>query len=255
MDTGAQGSVLALVGGAEWTAPAVDLDAWLLEQSGTTSVTVLPTANRVHPDMAMATARRHFARLGGEVVEASVLIRADAEQPSWQERLSSAAFLYLAGGDPGYLASVLAGTPAWAGIAGALARGAVLAGSSAGAMVLCGRMLRPGSAATEAGLGLLGDVLVLPHHEQWPARLGQVASVLAGEGMGGVQVLGIDECTGLVLESTGSGEGSPCRVLGAGSVTSYRLGGGAGGDGKPALVASRVERAPTEIDGGLAGLR
>lgn len=239
--------MLALVGGAEWTAPAAGLDAWLLEQSGSATVTVVPTANRVHPDMAVATARRHFAALGGEVVEAPIHTRVDAEQASWRERLGGAAFVYLAGGDPGFLASVLTGTPAWAGIVEALARGAVVAGSSAGAMVLCGRMLRPGSSATEAGLGLLSHTVVLPHHERWAARLGQVGSVLAGDAAGIAEVLGIDECTGLALDSLEASGGGSCRVLGAGSVTSYRL------EGK-ALSPAWVEHAPAEIDGRLVGL-
>ncbi|HLI56180.1 MAG TPA: Type 1 glutamine amidotransferase-like domain-containing protein, partial [Actinomycetota bacterium] len=238
--------MLALVGGAEWTAPAAGLDAWLLEQSGSTSVTVLPTANRAHPDMAVATARRHFRALGGEVLEAAVLTRSDAEQPWWRELLGTAPFLYLAGGDPGHLAAVLAGTPAWAGIVDALAAGAVVAGSSAGAMVFCSAMLRPGAGATEPGLGLLDRTLVLPHFERWVPRMGEVAAVLAGEaggaeggeaagpaaaGMGsggtgsggtgaaGSQVLGIDECTALVLSSPQVAGGGSCRVLGAGSVS------------------------------------
>lgn len=165
--------------------------------------------------MAVATARRHFRGLGGDVQDAGVMSRADALDPAVRSRLASSRLLYLAGGDPGYLQSVLVGTPAWAGMLDALAAGAVLAGSSAGAMVLCDRMLRPGSGGTEPGLGLLEQVLVLPHHERWQRRLGQVAAVLGpGEDL---RVLGIDECTGLVLE------GDACRVMGAGSVTRYRV--------------------------------
>ena len=58
---------LALVGGAEWGPPAAPLDAWLLERSGSSVVTVLPTAAKDHPEMAVATAARYFRSLGGEV--------------------------------------------------------------------------------------------------------------------------------------------------------------------------------------------
>src|SRR6266852_5827710 len=149
---------LALVGGAEWQPPAAPLDAWLLERSGSRVVTVLPTAAKDHPDMAVATAARYFRTLGGEVEAASVLTRADAEDPLWRDRLASVRFLYIAGGDPRYLYSVLTGTPAWEGMVEAHEAGAAIAGSSAGAMVLCDRMLVPWSRATEPGLGLLHDL-------------------------------------------------------------------------------------------------
>jgi cyanophycinase len=259
-----QGSLLALVGGAEWQPRAAPLDAWLLERSGSRLVTVLPTAAREHPELAVATARRHFASLGGEVEAAMVLTRADAEQPAWRARLGSSAFLYLAGGDPSHLASVLAGTPAWQGVLDALGSGRVVAGSSAGAMMFCDRMLRPGATATEPGLGVLRHTVVLPHHERWHERLGEVGAVLSGSGPPELQVLGVDECTGLVLEADpgaspdrsrepsggpGAAMGAAgCRVLGAGSVTRYRLAPGG-------LTVDWVRRAPAQVDGCLPGAR
>jgi cyanophycinase len=204
---------VALVGGAEFTPPAGALDAWLLQRCGSDLVTVIPTAARQRPDMAVRTARRHFRRLGGEVAAEMILTRTDAEDPAIAARLASARLLYIAGGDPRYLASVLQATPAWAGILDAVSSGAVLAGSSAGAMVLCARMLVPGSRATEPGLGLLQDLVVLPHHNRWRHRLGEMAAAVgSGDGQ---RLVGIDEATGLVLD------GGLWRVLGAGSVTLY----------------------------------
>src|SRR2546429_4153507 len=78
---------LALVGGAEWQPPAAPLDAWLLERSGSSVVTVLPTAATDHPEMAVATAARYFRSLGGEVRAAAVASRDDAEDPRWRDRL------------------------------------------------------------------------------------------------------------------------------------------------------------------------
>jgi len=81
---------LALVGGAEWHPPAAPLDAWLLERSGSSVVTVLPTAAKDHPDMAVATAARYFRSLGGEVRAAPVLTRAGVQAPnaSWGTLIS-----------------------------------------------------------------------------------------------------------------------------------------------------------------------
>lgn len=206
---------MALVGGAEWHPPAAPLDAWLLERSGSSVVTVLPTASREHPDMAVATAARYFRILGAEVEAAPVLTRSDAEDPSWQDRLASVRFLYIAGGDPRHLHSVLEGTPAWQGIVEAHHRGATIAGSSAGAMVLCDRMLVPWAKSTEPGLGLIPDLVVVPHFERWRSRM-----LLVGEAVRDGRLLGIDESTGLVLEADG------CLVLGAGSVSLHNVEGG-----------------------------
>jgi cyanophycinase len=245
---------IALVGGAEFLPPDAPLDAWLLERSGSPTVTVLPTAAREHPEMAVATARRHFQSLGGDVDAAMILTRSDAEDPGSRARLAAARFLYLAGGDPRYLLSVLRGTPAWEGMVAALDAGAVLAGSSAGAMVLCEWMLVPGSEELDAALGLVPGLVVLPHHDRSRGRLAEVAAVLArvrttparprspigGEGAErtGPHLLGIDEATGLVLE-----DGGRCRVLGAGSATLYRAGPGIL---PPAVVWTR--EAPAELE-------
>jgi cyanophycinase len=202
-----------------------------LERSGSSVVTVLPTAAKEHPDMAVATAARYFHSLGGEVESAPVLRRSEALDPAWRDRLASVRFLYIAGGDPRHLHDVLTGTPAWEGVLEALDAGATIAGSSAGAMVLCDRMLVPGSASTQPGLGLLSDLVVLPHFERWGERLSQVGSAV-GDG----RLLGIDEGTGLVVEEDG------CLVLGAGSVSLYRVEAG----GPPEKLWST--RAPDEME-------
>ena len=206
---------IALVGGAEWTAPATPLDAWLLERSGSPVVTVVPTAARQHPDRALASAERYFRPLGGRVEAAPVLTRADAERESVRPGLASASFIYLAGGDPRYLASVLRETPAWQGMLDAVQAGALLAGSSAGAMVLCEQMVVPGSEAAQPGLGLVPGLAVLAHANHWHARLTQITGALPPDAP--LRLLAIDEATGLVVD------GGRCRVLGAGSVTLYRL--------------------------------
>lgn len=203
---------MALVGGGEFLPPAAPLDAWLLARAGTDVVTVIPTAAGRHAGMAIATARRHFAGLGAQVEGPLIVDRSDAEDPAAGEALAAARILYLAGGDPRRIQSVLQGTPAWQGMLAALAAGAVLAGSSAGAMVLCDRMLVPGSDAPTPGLGLLGETIVLPHHNRSPARPTQAARLLGP----GVQLLGLDEATGLVIDHDG------CRVLGAAGAVLYR---------------------------------
>ena len=43
----------------------------------------------------------------------------------------------------------------------------MLAGSSAGAMVLCDPMVDPRGGAFTLGLGLLADLAVIPAHDHW----------------------------------------------------------------------------------------
>jgi len=96
------------------------------------------------------------------------------------------------------------------------------------------------------------------------ARVAESAGRLRAEFPGETlaQVLGIDECTALVLSSPQEAGGGSCRVLGAGSVSCYRLEAASGVDpagrvggraGAPALLRAWIEHAPAEIAGCLAG--
>ncbi|MBV8160349.1 MAG: Type 1 glutamine amidotransferase-like domain-containing protein, partial [Acidimicrobiia bacterium] len=135
--------VLALVGGNEWQEKC-SFDRGLLEASGGGEVVVLPTAAAYeHPDRAVEHARRWFEPLGGTVRSLDVLRRHDAEDEGTAATVRAARFLYLAGGSPMHLRSVLKDSVLWDAIVEAWEGGAVLAGSSAGAMVLCDPMVDP----------------------------------------------------------------------------------------------------------------
>ena len=69
------------------------------------------------------------------------------------------------GGSPLHLRSVLKETPLWDALVDAWAGGAVVAGSSAGAMVLCDPMVDPRGGAFTVGLGMIANLAVLPHAE------------------------------------------------------------------------------------------
>jgi cyanophycinase len=158
---------LALVGGAEFTDACDDVDRALLA-AGSLDILVLPTAAAFeHPDRAVATAAAHFQRLGAKVTSLPVLARGDAAAEAHVEAARQSRFTYLAGGSPMHLRSVLKDTPLWQALLDALDAGGVLAGSSAGAMVLTDPMVDPRGGAFTLGLGLLRRVAVVPHVEQW----------------------------------------------------------------------------------------
>lgn len=182
---------------------------------------VLPTAAaRQGPGMAVATATRWFSGLGLEVEELRVLRRQDAQSADLARLAAEGGLFYLVGGDPGLVARTLIGSAVWRAMASAWARGAALAGSSAGAMVLCSHTLVmdrwPHHEARRRipALGLVPRAVVVPHYERFGTRWS------FEEEESGQVVLGIDERTAAVWD------GSGWRAEGAGSVTVIGPGGG-----------------------------
>lgn len=175
--------MLALIGGGEWTDGCEAIDRAILEAAAVVSsraatapvgeVLVLTTAAAYSkPEMAFDTARRWFAALGATVATTPLLTRTDASDPSVLGDLRAARCIYLSGGSPFHLKSVLQGTPAWTAIVETWRAGAVLAGSSAGAMVLGDPMVDPRGGAFTIGLGLVAGLAVMPHADTWsPAKV------------------------------------------------------------------------------------
>jgi cyanophycinase len=208
--------LLALVGGAEWR-ERCQFDAELLAASGGTEVLVLPTAAAYeHPQRAVDTAATWFATLGGTVRGLMVLRRADAEDEGTAEIVRAARFIYLGGGSPLHLRSVLKDSPCWDALVAAWHDGAVLAGSSAGAMVLCDPMVDPRGGAFTLGLGLVEQLAVVPHADTWSHDKMHRTIQLAAER---ITVAAIPEQTALIRDPAGS-----WRATGAGGVTVWQAG-------------------------------
>ena len=204
---------VALVGGAEWQ-EGCDFDAELWERSGAGEVVVVPTAAAYeHPERAVETARGWFAHLGAPVRALMVLSRSDAEDPDQAEAARRARFVYLGGGSPLHLRSVLKDSPVWAALLSAWREGAVVAGSSAGAMVLGDPMVDPRGGALTIGLGLLPGLAVMPHSDLWSADKARRTVQLA---TGDLRIAAIDERTALIREPDGT-----WRAAGAGGVAVY----------------------------------
>jgi cyanophycinase len=186
---------LALVGGGEWR-EGCTFDRDLLAESGVDEVLVLPTAAAYeHPERAVETAEKWFAGLGARVRGLMVLARPDAELEVNVAAIRDARFIYLSGGSPLHLRSVLKDSPAWDAICQAWQGGAVLAGSSAGAMALCDPMVDPRGGAFTLGLGLLAQVAIIPHHNTWSEEKAKRTITLAPKGL---PIVGIDERTALI---------------------------------------------------------
>jgi cyanophycinase len=205
--------VLALVGGNEWQEKCT-FDRALLEASGGSEVLVLPTAAAYeHPQRAVEHASQWFESLGGKVRGLDVLRRQDAEDEGNAAAVRAARFVYLSGGSPMHLRSVLKDSPVWDALVEAWDAGAVLAGASAGAMVLCDPMVDPRGGAFTLGLGLVEQVALIPHHEEWDEDQARRTIELAPAGL---PVVGIDTQTALIRSPEGS-----WTTAGAGNVVVF----------------------------------
>lgn len=214
---------LALVGGAEWRT-GCDFDRELLETSGGREVLVLPTAAAYeHPDRTVETAERWFDELGATVRALRVLTRPDAVDEANAAPIADATFIYLSGGSPMHLRSVLKNSPVWDALVAAWQRGAVVAGSGSGAMVLCDPMVDPRGGAITLGLGLIEQVAVIPHHDTWSEDKAKRTLHIAPKGL---PIAGIDERTALIRNTDGG-----WRAAGVGGVTVFV-------DGQPGDLSS-----------------
>jgi cyanophycinase len=200
-------------------------DAGLLAATGQVRprVAILPTAS--FPDgedvfqrwASMGVA--HFGALGAEVEPVLVRDRSGADDPAAAQALGEADLIYLSGGKPGHLIRALDGSAVGRAIVDAHARGAILAGCSAGAMVLAGYAfdfrvrLLPWMLRWRDGLGFVPGASVVPHYDAWPEP---ICALIALQAPRGSVVLGIDEGTAVV------GRDGAWQVHGQSRVTVWR---------------------------------
>ena len=208
--------MIALVGGDEFKVGCKEMDRAVLKATGRAHprVLIVPTAAADQsPSKAASNGVAYFSGLGAEANALMVLGSDDANDERLLSPVDSADVIYFTGGAPGHLLDTLTGSLLLEKLRGARKRGAALAGSSAGAMVL-GSWMRSGG-WTDA-LGIVDGVAVLPHHEG--SEPAQVAQELERSAPSGALVLGIDGMTSCL----GGAEG--WEVWGPGAVTLYNQG-------------------------------
>jgi len=212
--------LLAFAGGGEWQ-PGCGYDLELLEASVADEVLVLPTAAAYErPERAVKTAEDWFSSLGSRARPLMVLSHGEANEEKNAAVARAARFIYLSGGSPLHLLSVLKGSLVFEALAAAWREGAVVAGASAGAMVLGDPMVDPRGGAFTVGLGFVGQLAVVPHHGSGSSHHFWRTLELAPAGLA---IAGIPEHTALIRETDGS-----WRSVGDSPVTVYRDGAEAG---------------------------
>ena len=214
---------LALVGGGEWTEGCTFDRDLLSAVSAVDEVVVLPTgAAYENPGKLIGRANDWFDQLGLRVVEAPVLTRPDALDTGIAEVVRAARFIYLAGPNAMHLRSVLKDSPVLEALLGAWRGGAVLAGTSAGADVLCDPMVDARGGAFTVGLGVVPNLAIIPHSNTWSHEKIHRTVELVPKG---ITLAAVPEATALIKGADGD-----WSVSGVGEVDVYVA-------GRPATLA------------------
>ena len=166
--------MITLVGSGEYLPAMEPVDRYLIGQLGRPPrVVCLPTAAGREGSERIAYWSRlgvdHFTRLGARVESLPVIDRESADDACLADAIAAANFVYLSGGKPDYLYNTLEGSLAWEAILAVLADGGILAGCSAGAMILGEKFY--GFPGWKQGFNFLPGVTVIPHFDEIPESI------------------------------------------------------------------------------------
>ncbi|KGN38729.1 cyanophycinase [Knoellia subterranea] len=212
---------LFIIGGAEDRVGRAALLRRFVRISGgrRARLVIIPTASSFQ-DEVVASYSEVFTRFGVSSIEVvNPQSRRDAHVPEAVARIDDATGIFMSGGSQLRLSQFFPGTPLGDALHRAHARGAVVAGTSAGASIMSEFMISMGdegitpvqrASQISAGMGLLKGVIVDQHFAQ-RSRYGRLMSVVASSPS--LLGVGIDEDT--AIEVT---DGTRFTVHGRGGV-------------------------------------
>ncbi|KQQ36241.1 cyanophycinase [Duganella sp. Leaf126] len=214
---------LIIIGGGEDRTDDKNVLTRFVEMAGGAErrFVVITTASRV-PDKVWEMYDAAFGDLGVDArTHLHLDTRADANNPDLVAEIEQADGIFMTGGDQKRLLAIIGGTLADHAMHRALIeRGAVIAGTSAGASAMSAHMLADGKTNLHpekgavhlgAGLGLVNRVVIDQHFSQ-RHRLSRLLTVIAANPH--LLGVGIDEDTALIVTP-----GSSIEVIGDGAVT------------------------------------
>jgi cyanophycinase len=190
-------------------------------------IAVIPTASSLGREV-VDVYDALFTKFGAASVDAvRPESRDQAHDPVLVKALDEATGIFMTGGNQLKLSAIICGTPLGDAIVEAHRRGAVVAGTSAGASIQSSHMVAfgvggatPKQRMTQvaAGLGLVGSAVIDQHFDQ-RNRYGRLLMIVAQS----PQLLGIgvdeDTCAVITQEDGPQGRHELLNVLGRGSVT------------------------------------
>src|SRR5689334_22066125 len=225
-------SAIALVGSGEYLPQMDEVDRFLLRTLGVPKprVALLPTASGLElgmPERWNSLGVDHFRALGADVTPVMLINAADAQDQQVIAALVGADMYYFSGGNPEHVLETLRGTPAWETIYSGYRQGAVLAGCSAGAMMLGSYTLSVRSVMRGQeprwlpAMGVVPGRVVMPHFDRVADFAGhEMFRAILGSAPESATLIGVDEDTALVRASFDGGAIS-WRVLGRQTVSVF----------------------------------
>jgi cyanophycinase len=201
-----RGTVVA-IGGHEGQAERGLLERLLrIVPGGARKVVVVPAASKLASEVGRDY-EAAFRTLGTEAYVLGIHDREDAESPASVRRVAEADLVFLTGGDQLRLTSLLGGTAVHRAIRGVLAKGGVVAGTSAGAACMSGTMIvdgdsrgiRRGNVQMAPGLDLVSGCVIDTHFLE-RGRLTRLLEVVAANP--GLLGLGVGEDTAMLVQGT-----------------------------------------------------
>jgi len=210
--------ILLLEGGCEFQGKMEEPDRKALDLAGGENAKVVTIPTAAAPDnnseRAGNIAIKWFRTLGaGDISSLPIVDRKSADDPKLSAELDDANLIYILGGFPGYLEHTLKESRCLNALLNAYDKGAVLAGSSAGAMVLCNWYFDPKVKEIKKGFGILKDTILIPHHNTF----GHSWRTAYFDTISDIRCIGIDEQTGMINQDGNN----RWKVYGKGKVTLY----------------------------------
>jgi cyanophycinase len=210
--------ILLLEGGCEFQGKMEEPDRKALVSAGgeNAKVVIIPTAAAPDNNSKHAgnIAIKWFRTLGaGDISSLPIVDKKSADDPKLSAELDDANLIYILGGFPGYLERTLKESRCLKAFLRANDKGAVLAGSSAGAMVLCDWYFDPKVKEIKKGFGILKDTILIPHHNTF----GHSWHSTYFDTISDIRCIGIDEQTGMINQDGDH----HWAVFGKGKVTLY----------------------------------
>lgn len=218
---------LMIVGGAEDKLRRRSVLTEFVRASGGShaKIAVIATASSLGPEI-VEVYDALFRKLGAaDVVSVRPVTREQSHDAEFVEALSDVTGIFMTGGNQLKLSGAICGTPFGEAIHAARRRGAVIAGTSAGASIQSSHMVAFGTGGATAkqrmtqvaaGLGLVENCVIDQHFEQ-RNRYGRLLMIVAQSPQ--LLGMGVDEDTAAVV--TVEGDHEILRVIGRGAVTIF----------------------------------